>query len=287
MGEALGKLAEEDPTFRMRFDEETGQTLISGMGELHLEVIVDRMLREFGVDANVGRPAGGLPRGADHEPSRSRAASCARPVAAASTVSSSSRSSRCERGAGFLFENKTVGGSVPKEYVGPTEAGRQGRAGERPRWRLPGRRRAASRWSTAPTTRSTRPKWRSRWPASRACARRWTTADPVLLEPIMKVEVRTPEEFFGDVLGDINARRGQVLDVETFGTLQIIRGTDPAGGDIRLHDGPALDDARAAPATRWSSTTTSAVPAHRLRRSLARARRCVASSAAQACGTRE
>ena len=114
----------------------------------------------------------------------------------------------------------------------------------------------ASRWSTAPPTRSTRRRWRSGWPASRACARRWSTADPVMLEPIMKVEVRTPEQFFGDVLGDINARRGQVLDVETFGTLQIIRGADPAGGDVRLHDGPALDDARAAPATRWSSTTT-------------------------------
>ena len=84
-----------------------------------------------------------------------------------------------ERGAGFVFENKTVGGSVPKEYVGPTEAGRQGRAGERPRRRLPGRRRQGRARRRFATTPSTRRKWRSAWPASRACARRWTTADPV------------------------------------------------------------------------------------------------------------
>ena len=199
------------------------------------------MLREFGVNANVGRPAGGLPRGADPRvkaEGRFVRQTGGRGQYGVVELEVEPR----ERGAGFLFENKTVGGSVPKEYVGPTEAGRQGRAGDRPRRRLSGRRRTASRWSTAPPTRSTRPRWPSAWPASRACARRWTTPTPVMLEPIMKVEVRTPDQFFGDVLGDINSRRGQVLDVETFGTLQIIRGADAAGGDLRLHDGAALDD---------------------------------------------
>ncbi len=123
MGEALQKLAEEDPTFQIRFDEETGQTLISGMGELHLEVIVDRMLREFGVNANVGRPQvayrEALTRkvrveGRLRAPDRwSRPVRCRRRW----------RSSRWSAAAGFVFENKTVGGSVPREYVNPTEQG--------------------------------------------------------------------------------------------------------------------------------------------------------------------
>ncbi|HLF71511.1 MAG TPA: elongation factor G, partial [Dehalococcoidia bacterium] len=122
MGEALNKLAEEDPTFKMRFDEETGQTLISGMGELHLEVIVDRMMREFGVNANVGRP----------QVAYREALQRAVKVEGRFVRQTGGRGQYgvvelevepLPRGSGFVFENKTVGGSVPREYVGPTEAG--------------------------------------------------------------------------------------------------------------------------------------------------------------------
>ena len=119
MGEALGKLAEEDPTFRMRYEEETGQTLISGMGELHLEVLVDRMLREFGVNANVGRPqvayreALTRPTIAEGRHVRQTGGHGQYGVVKLSVEP-------LERGTGFVFENKTVGGSVPREYVGPT-----------------------------------------------------------------------------------------------------------------------------------------------------------------------
>ena len=134
MGEALTRLAEEDPTFRTRYDQETGQTIISGMGELHLEVIVDRMLREFRVERQ-RRPARGRLQGDDHaRRPRPRAASSARPAATASTASSGWRSSRCERGAGFEFVNKIVGGAIPREFIRPVEAGREGGAGERRRW---------------------------------------------------------------------------------------------------------------------------------------------------------
>ena len=196
------------------------------MGELHLEVIVDRMLREFGVEANVGRPAGGVQGDHHPAPSRPRGASCARPAAAASTVSSSSRSSRCERGAGFEFENKIVGGAVPKEFIKPTEDGVRSalesgvvagypvidvrvHAGRRrlPPGRLVGNGVQDGRLDGVPGGDGPRA--------------------PVLLEPVMKVEISTPDQFFGDVLGDINARRGQSQDVETFGTLQIIRAMAP------------------------------------------------------------
>ena len=113
--------SEEDPTFRTRFDEETGQTIISGMGELHLEVIVDRMLREFRVDANVGRPAGGLPRG-DHAAVKAEGRFVRQTVAAASTVSSSSRSSRASAAPASCSRTRRSAAPMPKEYIGPTEA---------------------------------------------------------------------------------------------------------------------------------------------------------------------
>jgi elongation factor G len=225
MGEALGKLAEEDPTFRIRFEEETGQTLISGMGELHLEVLVDRMLREFGVNANVGRP----------QVAYREALTKKVKVEGRHVRQSGGRGQYGvvelevepqERGAGFLFENKTVGGSVPKEFVGPTEAGVKDALETGPVAGYPvvDVRVALVDGATHPVDSS---EMAFRMAGIEGMRKAMEIADPVLLEPIMKAEVRTPEEFFGDVLGDINARRGQVLDVEAFGTLQIIRCTIP------------------------------------------------------------
>ena len=225
MGEALGKLAEEDPTFRIRFEEETGQTLISGMGELHLEVLVDRMLREFGVNANVGRPQVAY-----------REALTKKVTVEGRHVRQSGGRGQYgvvelevepqERGAGFLFENKTVGGSVPKEFVGPTEAGVKDALETGPVAGYPvvDVRVALIDGATHQVDSS---EMAFRMAGIEGMRKAMEIADPVLLEPIMKAEVRTPEDFFGDVLGDINARRGQVLDVEAFGTLQIIRCTIP------------------------------------------------------------
>lgn len=225
MGDALAKLAEEDPTFVRRFDEETGQTLISGMGELHLEVIVDRMLREFGVNANVGRPQvayrEALTQATKAEGRHVRQSGGRGQYGVVELVVEPR-----ERGAGFLFENKTVGGSVPKEYVGPTEQGvkealESGPVGGYPVMDVLVQ---LVDGSTHPVDSS---EMAFRMAGIEGMRKAMAHAGPVLLEPVMKVEVRVPDQFFGDVLGDINARRGHVHDVETFGTLQIIRAELP------------------------------------------------------------
>jgi elongation factor G len=225
MGEALGKLAEEDPTFRIRFEEETGQTLISGMGELHLEVLVDRMLREFGVNANVGRPQVAY-REALTKKVRVEGRHVRQSGGRGQYGVVELEVEPQERGAGFLFENKTVGGSVPKEFVGPTEMGVKDALETGPVGGYPvvDVRVALVDGATHPVDSS---EMAFRMAGIEGMRKAMELADPVILEPIMKAEVRTPEDFFGDVLGDINSRRGQVLDVEAFGTLQIIRCTIP------------------------------------------------------------
>ncbi|HEY7269999.1 MAG TPA: elongation factor G, partial [Dehalococcoidia bacterium] len=225
MGDALGKLAEEDPTFQRRFEEETGQTLISGMGELHLEVIVDRMLREFGVNANVGRPQVAY-REALTRATKAEGRFVRQTGGRGQYGVVEIEVEPLERGSGFVFENKTVGGSVPKEYVGPTEQGvkeamESGPVGGYP---VVDVRVALVDGSTHPVDSS---EMAFRMAGIEGMRKAMSHADPVLLEPIMKVEVRTPDQFFGDVLGDINSRRGHVQDVETFGTLQIIRAQLP------------------------------------------------------------
>jgi elongation factor G len=225
MGEALGKLAEEDPTFRIRFEEETGQTLISGMGELHLEVLVDRLLREFSVNANVGRPQVAY-REALTRPARAEGRHVRQTGGHGQYGVVVLEVEPLERGTGFVFENKTVGGSVPREYVGPTEEGVRAAMETGPLMGYPlvDVKVALVDGSTHPVDSS---EMAFRMAGIDGMRKAMDHAEPVLLEPIMKVEVRTPEQFFGDVLGDINARRGHVLDVEAFGTLQIIRAQIP------------------------------------------------------------
>jgi elongation factor G len=225
MGEALGKLAEEDPTFRIRYEEETGQTLISGMGELHLEVIVDRMLREFGVNANVGRPQvayrEALTRAATAEGRHVRQTGGHGQYGVVKLQIEPQ-----ERGTGFVFENKTVGGSVPREYVGPTEDGVKSAMESGPVAGYPvvDVKVSLIDGSTHPVDSS---EMAFRMAGIEGMRKAMNAAEPVLLEPIMKLEIRTPDQFFGDVLGDVNSRRGHVLDVESFGTLQIIRAQIP------------------------------------------------------------
>ena len=221
MGEALTKLAEEDPTFRIHYEEETGQTLISGMGELHLEVLVDRMLREFSVNANVGRPQvayrEALTRGTVVEGRHVRQTGGHGQYGVVK-LDVEPR----ERGDGFLFENKIVGGSVPREFVGPTEDGVKSAMENGPLGGYPvvDVKVTLIDGSTHPVDSS---EMAFRMAGIEGMRKAMNQAEPVLLEPVMKGEVRVPEQFFGDVLGDINARRGRVLDVESFGTLQIIR----------------------------------------------------------------
>ncbi len=186
MGIALSKLAEEDPTFRTYTDEETGQTIIAGMGELHLEIIVDRLLREFKVEANVGNPQVAyketVRRSADVDTKYKRQSGGSGQYGHVKIILEPN-----ESGKGYEFINKVVGGSIPKEFIEPVNQGIQGAMQAATRLST-----ARSRCTTAPTTRSTRRKWRSRsqarWPSRKRCARptrcswspscRWTCSSP-------------------------------------------------------------------------------------------------------------
>jgi elongation factor G len=225
MSEALVKLGEEDPTFRVRFDEETGQTLISGMGELHLEVIVDRMMREFGVNATVGRPQVAY-REAITRPVKVEGRFVRQTGGRGQYGVIWLEVQPLDRGTGFAFENKIVGGAVPKEYLPAVEAGVKDALESGPLGGYPvvDVRVAAVDGSYHPVDSS---EMAFRMAGIEGMRRALDIAEPVLLEPIMKVEVRTPEQFFGDVLGDINSRRGHVQDVESFGSLQIVRALVP------------------------------------------------------------
>ena len=225
MGDSLMKMSEEDPTFHWTFDEETGQTLISGMGELHLEVIVDRMLREHKVSANVGRPMVSY-----------REAITKRAVAEGRFVRQSGGRGQfavveleiepLERGMGFQFENKTVGGSVPKEYVNPVMQGaREALQGGI----LAGYPVLDVKVSLVDgqihAVDSSEMAFKNAGSIGvKEAARK---AGIVILEPIMKVEVRAPEDYFGAVVGDINSRRGIIMGTESMGKTQIVHSMVP------------------------------------------------------------
>jgi elongation factor G len=225
LGESLRRLAEEDPTFRTRYDEETGQTIISGMGELHLEVIADRLLREFRVDANVGQPQvaykEAIGRGARAE-GRFIKQTGGHGQFGVVELEVTPR----ERGAGYEFVDGTKGGSIPKEYIGPTQQGvkqalETGILGGYPVIDV-GVRLLDGKYHPVDSSEIA-----FRNAGILAIREALERADPMLLEPIMKLEISTPEESFGDVLGDINSRRGQIMGVEARGKLQVIRALVP------------------------------------------------------------
>ena len=225
LGESLRRLSEEDPTFITRYDDETGQTIISGMGELHLEVIADRLLREFRVDANIGQP-----EVAYKETITSEVATEGRFVRQTgghgqfAVVKIEVRP--LARGTGIEFTDETRGGSVPKEFIKPVETGiRQAlQTGVLGGYTVidvsvalvDGQFHAVDSSEVA-----------FRNAGMLAIRNALNRAGPILLEPIMSLEISAPDESFGDVLGDINSRRGQVNGVEPRGKLQIIKAQLP------------------------------------------------------------
>ncbi len=221
LGESLAKLADEDPTFKTRYDQDTGQTIISGMGELHLDIIVDRMMREFGVDAKVGRPQ----------------------VAYKETITVSVRAEGrfvkqtgghgqyglvwiefepLERGKGFEFVNKMKGGAVPRQYIsavqqGVREALENGVLAGYPIIDI----KATAVDGSYHEVDSSEIAFKMA--GSLAVREGVKAADPILLEPIVKLEVATPKEFLGDIMGDLNSRRARVEAIELRAWTHIIR----------------------------------------------------------------
>ena len=225
LGVALGRLAEEDPTFRVYSDEETGQTIIQGMGELHLEVIVDRLLREFKVEANVGKPQVAY-RETIRETVKAEGKFIRQSGGHGQYGHVWLQLEPLEPGSGFEFVNKIVGGVVPKEYIPAVENGvRDAMAnGVLEGYPVVDVRVTIYDGSYHEVDSS---EQAFRIAASIGFREGAKRAKPVLLEPIMAVEVVTPEEFMGDVMGDINSRRGSVLGMESRGNTQIIRGEVP------------------------------------------------------------
>ena len=242
MGEALAKLAEEDPTFRVHTDQETGQTIISGMGELHLDIIVDRLLREFKVEANVGAPQVAyketFTKAVDID-SKYAKQSGGRGQYGHCKVHFEPLEANCEKfdfdpkanilindPPTLLFESSVVGGAIPKEYIpavgeGIQEAAQAGILGGFPVLGVHANVYDGSYHEVDSSEMA------FHIAGSMAFKDAMAKAGAVLLEPIMKVEVSTPEEYMGDVIGDINSRRGRVEGMDDVGAGKMVRGFVP------------------------------------------------------------
>ena len=226
LGSALAKLAEEDPTFRVRTDEETGQTIIAGMGELHLEVIVDRLVREFKIEANVGKPQVAYRETAgkrvDNQDTKFARQSGGRGQFGHVVINLVPQ----EPGEGYVFENKVVGGSIPKEYIPAVDKGIQEAI-------------ASGVMSGFPTVdikvelidgsyhEVDSSEMAFKIAGSMAIKEALRKSAPKLLEPTMAVEVVTPEDFMGDVMGDLSSRRGHIEGMEDRGNAKVIRARVP------------------------------------------------------------
>ncbi|MEG0853712.1 MAG: elongation factor G [Angelakisella sp.] len=213
MGVGLQKLAEEDPTFRTYTDQETGQTIIAGMGELHLEIIVDRLMREFKVEANVGKPQ------VAYKETIRKLADVDNKYAKQSGGKGQYGHVKIkmepnESGKGYEFVNACVGGSIPKEYIGPIDQGLQGAmaAGVLAGYPVVDVKVTLYDGSYHEVDSS---EMAFKIAASMAFKEGMRKADPVILEPIMKVTVITPDDYMGDVIGDLNSRRGQIQGMES------------------------------------------------------------------------
>ncbi|SHK00358.1 elongation factor G [Propionispora hippei] len=225
MGAALARLAEEDPTFRMRTDHETGQTIISGMGELHLEIIVDRMLREFKVECNVGKP-----QVAYRETIKKQVKAEGKFVRQSG---GRGQYGHCwlelipqEPGTGFSFESKVVGGAIPKEYISPIEAGVKEamESGVLAGYQMVDIKVVVYDGSYHDVDSS---EMAFKIAGSMGFKAGAAKASPVILEPYMKVEVIVPEEYMGDVIGDLNSRRGRIEGMEARSGSQSIKSFVP------------------------------------------------------------
>jgi len=229
MGEALRKLSEEDPTFRVRSDENTGQTIISGMGELHLDILVDRMLREFRVQANIGRPrvayresiTRSVPK-VDYKYAKQSGGHGQYGHVVISLEPG-------DRGSGIIFENKIIGGSIPKEYIPAVQKGviEAADSGVLAGYPVVDTKITLFDGSFHEVDSS---EMAFKLAGSMAFKEGVQRGSPVLLEPIMKVEVVVPDEYLGDVIGQINSRRGSIQGMEIRpGNAQAVRANAPLG----------------------------------------------------------
>jgi elongation factor G len=239
LGTAIQRLAEEDPTFQVRTDEETGQTIISGMGELHLEILVDRMRREFHVEANIGRPQVAYRETIrkkvekvdyTHKKQTGGAGQYARVVINLEPTGGD--------GGGYEFENKITGGRIPREYIPSVDAGSQDAAefGVLAGYPMVDVRVTLTDGAYHEVDSS---ELAFKIAGSMAFKRAAALANPVLLEPVMAVEVRTPDEYMGEVIGDLNSRRGQIQAMEERSGVRVVKSTVPLSemfgyvGDLR------------------------------------------------------
>jgi len=225
LSQSLAKLTQEDPSFKVSFDDETGQTIISGMGELHLDIIVDRLLREFKVGANIGKP-----QVAYKETVRAGAKAEGKFVRQTGGRGQYGHVylevEPLEQGKGFEFENKIVGGTIPREYIpavekGVKEAADRGILAGYPLVDVRARLYDGSYHEVDSSEMA------FKIAGSMAFKEAVKKAKPVLLEPIMSIEVVTPEEYMGDVIGDLNSRRGRIQNIERRGNAQVIKSQAP------------------------------------------------------------
>jgi elongation factor G len=226
MGESLSKLSDEDPTFRVHTDPETGQTIISGMGELHLEILVDRMLREFKVDANVGRPQVAyretIRKSVDNVEARFVRQTGGRGQYGHVVINIAPGAP----GSGFVFEDKIVGGVIPREFIKPASEGMReamdtGVLAGYPMVDV----KVQLVFGSYHDVDSSEMAFKIAGSmALKEAARR---AGPVLLEPMMDVEVVTPGDYMGDVIGDLSSRRGKIDGMDQRGESQVIRAHVP------------------------------------------------------------
>jgi len=240
LGTAIQKLAEEDPTFRVEQDQETGQTVISGMGELHLDILVDRMRREFNVEANVGKPQGAyretIRRIVDKHDYTHKKQTGGSGQFAKVQISLEPLEVTAEKI--YEFDNKVTGGRIPREYIPSVDAGFQASmaVGVLAGYPMVGVKGILLDGAYHDVDSSEMAFKLAGSMAFKEAARK---ADPVLLEPLMAVEVRTPEEYMGDVIGDLNSRRGQIQSMEDATGVKVVRALVPLSemfgyvGDLR------------------------------------------------------
>jgi elongation factor G len=240
LGTAIQKLAEEDPTFRVEQDQETGQTVISGMGELHLDILVDRMRREFNVEANVGKPQVAyretIRRTVEkHDYTHKKQTGGSGQFA---KVQISLEPMEVTADKVYEFSNQVTGGRIPREYIPSVDAGFQAAmaVGVLAGYPMVGVKGILTDGAYHDVDSSEMAFKLAGSMAFKEAARK---ADPVLLEPLMAVEVRTPEEYMGDVIGDLNSRRGQIQSMEDATGVKVVRALVPLSemfgyvGDLR------------------------------------------------------
>jgi elongation factor G len=225
MGMALSKLADEDPTFKTYTDEETGQTIIAGMGELHLDIIVDRMRREFKVEANVGAPQVAF-KESFRQPAKVEAKYAKQSGGKGQYGHVVVEFEPGEPGSGYIFENKVVGGAIPREYVPAVQAGIEeamsnGVLAGYPLLDLKARLVHGSYHEVDSSEMA------FKIAGSMAFKEAGKKANPAILEPMMRVEVTVPEEYMGDIMGDVSSRRGRIEGMEARGNAQVVRAFVP------------------------------------------------------------